>query len=443
MRRIFKNDLAREIRQWVDEGLVSTAQARDICARYGLDYDNLHDKALGYTVLVALGYFFIGLALITLIGANWNEIPREMRMGGLVALTGATQIFGLQKFRNGNEEGAARIFFLGNLFYGASIILIAQIYHLGEHMADGVFWWALGTLPFTLISPTFLLGLQTLSLALIWLFMEASSGFYPALFPLFIAGSAFVLSRGDRSPLLFLATVLATLFHIEYSLAIWWSNDGRAEFLVEHVLIAIAFCLLAWSVGQWLLQQARERGREYGEVLQQWSLHFFLIFMLIMSFAEPWEELIGAEISRLVAMMLVLLVLLVCWAAAVFLALRIDRVKQVAALIAVNVFILVVVMTDVLAEMSAAAVTLQIFTNLALIAVGVAMILSGVRTGTSRHFFLGIVVILVTAFCRYFSLIGNYVGGAILFIVFATVMLGAARYWRHHQTLANRQEESA
>ena len=33
------------------------------------------------------------------------------------------------------------LFFLGNLFYGASIILVAQIYHLGEHMPDGVFWW--------------------------------------------------------------------------------------------------------------------------------------------------------------------------------------------------------------------------------------------------------------------------------------------------------------
>ncbi|MGB4247254.1 MAG: DUF2157 domain-containing protein [Pseudohongiellaceae bacterium] len=440
MRRIFKNDLAREIRQWVDEGLVSTAQARDICTRYGLDYDNLHNRTLGYNVLVGLGYFFIGLALITLIGANWDEIPRGLRMGGLVVLTAGTQLFGLRKFLGGNTEGAARIFFLGNLFYGASIILISQIYHLGEHMADGVFWWALGALPFALIAPTFLLALQALSLALIWLYMEVSSGFYPALFPLFVAGSAFVLSRGDKSPLLFLATVLATLFHIEYSLAIWWSNDGRAEFLVEHVLIAIAFCLLAWSVGQWLLQRAQERGREYGEVLEQWSLRFFLIFMLIMSFAEPWEELIGAEISRLVAMTLVLLV---CWAAAIFLALRTDRVKQAAALIAVNVFILAVVMTDVLAEISVAAVTLQIFTNLALIAVGVAMILSGVRTGTSRHFFLGIIVILVMAFCRYFSLIGNYVGGAILFIVFAAVMLGAARYWRHHQTLANRQEESA
>lgn len=436
MRRIFKNDLAREIRQWVDEGLVSTAQARDICARYGLDYDNLHDKALGYTVLVALGYFFIGLALITLIGANWNELPRGLRMGGLVALTGATQIFGLQKFRNGNDEGAARIFFLGNLFYGASIILIAQIYHLGEHMADGVFWWALGTLPFALIAPTFLLGLQTLSLALIWLLMEASSGFYPALFPLFIAGSAFVCIRGEKSALLFLMTVLAALFHVEYSLAIWWNEYGRPEFLVEHVMIAIAFCLLGYSVSQWLVQQTDERWRDYGEALEQWSLRFLLIFLLIMSFAQPWEGLLRAKFTHVFSMAMVLLV---CWGVSTLLARRTDKIRQVAVLTAVNLLLIVIA----LEVPSTAIVFLQVLTNLALIAIGVAMILSGVRTGTSRHFFVGIIVILVTAFCRYFSLIGNYVGGAILFIVFAAVMLGAARYWRHHQTLANRQEGSA
>ena len=40
---------------------------------------------------------------------------------------------------------ATGLFFLGNIFYGASIILIAQIYHLGEYMPDGVFWWDTGS----------------------------------------------------------------------------------------------------------------------------------------------------------------------------------------------------------------------------------------------------------------------------------------------------------
>ncbi|MDP2141482.1 MAG: DUF2157 domain-containing protein [Gammaproteobacteria bacterium] len=426
MQRIFKTDLAREIGQWVRDGLVSETQARQICVRYGLDYDHLHNRILGYNVLVALGYFFIGLALITLIGANWDDIPRALRMGGLVALTAATQISGLRKFLSGRSDAAARVFFLGNFFYGASIILIAQIYHLGEHMADGVFWWALGTLPFALIAPTFLLGLQTLSLALVWVFMEVSSGFYPALFPLFIAGSALVPGRGEKSVLLFLVTVFAAFFHIEYSLAIWWDDYGRPEFLGEHVMIAIAFGLLAWSASQWLMQQTQERWRQYGKALAQWSLRFFLIFLLIMSFAEPWEELIGARFSHVASMTLVLIL---CWSTSIFLAVRTDRIKEAAALIALNIFMLVVA----LMVAPGAAVALQVIDNLALIAIGVAMILSGVRSGTSRHFFLGITVILVMAFCRYFSLIGNYVGGAILFIVFAVVMLGAARYWHHHQ----------
>ena len=38
--------------------------------------------------------------------------------------------------------------------------------------------------------------------------------------------------------------------------------------------------------------------------------------------------------------------------------------------------------------------------------------------------------VLVTALVRYFDLIGDYFGGAVLFMVFAMLLLGAARYWK-------------
>jgi len=44
-----------------------------------VDFDRLDDKAKGYKVLVALGYLFVGLAAIVLIGGNWDAVPREIR----------------------------------------------------------------------------------------------------------------------------------------------------------------------------------------------------------------------------------------------------------------------------------------------------------------------------------------------------------------------------
>jgi len=67
--RLLKNDLAREIRDWAAEDLISKDQAISICARYGIDFNNQDQKSRGYMILVSLGYLFIGLALITIMAA--------------------------------------------------------------------------------------------------------------------------------------------------------------------------------------------------------------------------------------------------------------------------------------------------------------------------------------------------------------------------------------
>ena len=74
----------------------------------------------------------------------------------------------MRQYRSGRTSPAVGLFILGNLFYGASIILIAQIYHLGEHMPDGVFWWALGSLPFAVLLCNTWLTLFSGLLALLW-----------------------------------------------------------------------------------------------------------------------------------------------------------------------------------------------------------------------------------------------------------------------------------
>lgn len=429
LHRTFKHDLAQEVTQWRGAGLIDETQAQAICARYGLDYHNLNtfqQRTLGYHVLLVLGYIFIGMALITLIGANWDSIPRGLRMGALVVLTASTQVLGLRYFRSGRVEAASRIFFLGNLFFGTSIILIAQIYHLGEHMADGVFWWALGALPFALLLPTRLLGLQTLALALIWFFMEVSAGFYPALFPVLLAGIVYVLVRGKRSTLLFLGTVIATVLHIEYSLAIWWSDTGRPELRAEHFLIVSSLGVLAYSASLRIVQQASTKVQGYGHDLARWSLSAFLLLLLIFSFESPWLRLLLADFPHAPSMAIFMAL---CCTGAAALSWRYQHRQRIAALIAGNGVLLVAA----LGMDFTAAPWLRIADNLALLAVGIALLLHGVRSGVSWHFFLGIGVILLTGMLRYFGLIGDYVGGAVLFIVFAGVMLGAAQYWRRHQ----------
>jgi len=101
--------------------------------------------------------------------------------------------------------------------------------------------------------------------------------------------------------------------------------------------------------------------------------------------------------------------------------------------VSVMVLLLLLSQTMVMALSSADyAIHLQIIYNLMLISAGVWLILKGIQDGISHYFFLGVTSILLMAFMRYVDLIGDYIGGAVIFLVFAAVLLGAAKYWKKH-----------
>lgn len=426
--RLLKNDLGKEISDWVKSNVITEAQAIQICQRYDIDYHQISNRSFGYNVLVSLGYLFIGLAVITLLGANWEEIPRGLRMVGLISLTMVTHVLAIKKYLS---NGSVLLFLLANLFYGASIILIAQIYHLGEHMPDGVFWWALGCLPIAVLLRNAWVMLQSLLLALIWFFMQIDFGFYPALFLVFILAAIYVLFQGQKSILLFLTVVFSVGCFVEYSLAMWWSDSWYYDFHIEHIPVSISLFIFAYACSYYLTQQSSAKAKDYAAVLSVWSLRFGLIAMFIMSFEEPWREIISEPWIYKSSMFSIVAMLSL---ASLGLAIVTKKVLLVAVILTFYLISLTLLM---LVDDSSLALYFQVIYNIALIGIGVGLIILGIQRGITHYFFLGVVTILLTALMRYIDLIGDYVGGAILFAVFAAVLLGAAKFWKHNNEKAS------
>lgn len=426
--RLLKSDLARESTDWVAKDIITETQAEEICRQYGIDYHQNKDRSVGYTALIVLGYLFIALAVITLIGANWNEIPRGLRMAALVGMTLAVQSVALWKYKSGAHDSATNLFLLGNFFYGASIILIAQIYHLGEHMPDGVLWWALGCLPVAIVLVNPWLMLQTLILAGIWFVLETGMGFYPALFPVFLLAAVYVLARGKQNTLLFLVCTAGIVLWLNYSAAAYWGGSRSIEFGAEHLLVNFGALLLAYSFSFWLSARSETALRDYGQTLQLWSLRLAMIAMIVLSYDYAWRELLSADWDNLVSSFVVVTILT---AAALFFAYRTIRIVPVtsAAVILFSVLAALLISADV-----SHALYFQILFNVLLIAWGIGMIVKGVHDSDSQRFFLGVSAILIIALLRYFDLVGDYVGGALLFLLFAVLLLGAARYWKQFRS---------
>ncbi len=425
--RLLKNDLARETDDWVAQGIIDQGQAEQICAHYGVDFHQVRNRSLGYNVLVTLAYLFVGLAVITLLGANWENIPRGLRMGGLVILTVVVQAFGLRKYLRGDPDGAATVFFLGNLLFGAAIILIAQIYHLGEHMPDGVFWWALGSLPFALLTLHPWLTLQAMVLALIWFLIESGMGFYPALFPLFVAASAYALLRGPANVLLLLACVAGIALYFEYTLAELWREQRHYRFQAEHVGASLALFILLQAFSDWLAQRPALLARDYAAILKLWSLRFALLFLLVMSFASPWEALLEAPWNHLMSLSLIVAALL---AGALGLAVLSGRFVP---LIYWLVLFLGTLTALILSADKNHAVFFQVLANIVAVTTGIYLLWRGLTAGISHYFFLGVATLLLVAMLRYMDLIGDYIGGTLLFLLFAALLLAAAKFWQRQQ----------
>lgn len=426
--RLLKHDLASESADWVRSGIISKQQAEAICARYGVDFSRVARRAYGHQVLAGLGYLFIGLALITLIGANWDTIPREARMGGLVGLTLAANLMGLYKFRREQSSAATAWLFLGSMFYGASIMLIAQIYNIDEHYPDGIFWWAMGVLPVAMLTESGVILMLSVTLGFIWFFVESSLNFYPALFPVFLAATAWHLFRGRQSYILFLALVSGVAFWGEYALAWVISDTPGFKPGPENIAVGAALVIVLHGLSKWLSKRKNHISADYGTLLGVWALRFAIISLCVFSFKEPWREMIEAPWKT--PGLAIALTLFLC-ASALWLAYQAKG-----ALASTAAFVLLVMSSLIaLIELDAAKyiIVFQAVYNIALLAMGIWLIVRGIRNNISHYFYLGILTILVTGLLRYIDLIGDYLGATLLFGLFATILLMAAKYWKFHQ----------
>ncbi|MFC6979953.1 hypothetical protein [Microbulbifer taiwanensis] len=275
------------------------------------------------------------------------------------------------------------------------------------------------------------LALQANILALIWFFLEVNYGFYPALLPLFILSSVYVLSRGRQSIVLLLVVLASTGFWVEYSLAAFWREADQFflfDLQAENLAVAVALFVLLFAFSHWLSRQRSPVAKDYAAVISIWCLRFALLLMLVLSFAEPWEGLLDAHWNHPFSMWFAIALL---GGLALLPASRAGRLLSCTLLLVVFALLLLAV---TISGNDEHAIYFQVAANFALVGSGIWLIVRGIHGGISHYFFLGVAAILVTALLRYIDLIGDYMGGALVFTLFAVLLLGAARYWKKHQS---------
>lgn len=131
-----------ELARWQEQGWVSPEGVRSIQA-------DLDSRKSGFGLagtLATLGAVLMGFAAMSFVAANWEHMSKLLRLlllfGGLAGSYGLAHVLFQRKL---DVFGHAAVL-AGVALFGASIMLIAQMYHMEGNPPDAVWLWALGAL---------------------------------------------------------------------------------------------------------------------------------------------------------------------------------------------------------------------------------------------------------------------------------------------------------
>ncbi|PWK65934.1 DUF2157 domain-containing protein [Aminobacter sp. AP02] len=232
-----KNDIAR----WVASGLVDRATGdalvRDVEAneRNGLNFGS---------ILAIMAALLFAAAILILVAANWEAIPRVARVGALFAVIFAGYVGGAVLKERGHGGFAEALWLIAAAAFGGSIALVGQMYHFSGDEAAAVVTWCVGTAIAAAALRSNALTVAAVGIADAWLVLKGFEIFRRSEFPhLFVAVMAvfwalsfWTQSRAARHLIVLSLIFYAVLLGIHYDTL----EVGLVLALVSAALLAVA-----------------------------------------------------------------------------------------------------------------------------------------------------------------------------------------------------------
>lgn len=277
---IGKRQLAADVSRWRQQGWVTADGERAI-------QHELATRRRGpglASVLGILGVVLLGFAAMSFVAANWQEMPRLLRLGiifsGLVGAYGAAA--GL--FARQLDAFAHAAILLAIAVFGAGIMLIAQMYHIDGHPPDAVLVWALGALAAgVLLGSNPALAAATVLFGL-WSGMESAmfnTAHWPFLLALAALAFAFALARWWTGA--HMVALLAAAFTVRLGYIL---NGGHGHDVVVLAGLAMVAVAVAMSRGMVRLPSIGASSGDLGEVMLGYGVAVTFCGLLALQFFE-------------------------------------------------------------------------------------------------------------------------------------------------------------
>jgi uncharacterized membrane protein len=140
--RGYRQRLETDLVRWVTEGVISGDAAQSIRkARLGEEAGSRLPGAFAM-----LGALMLAASVSAFVAANWQDIPRLVKLVGILLVIAAGFLAALQLDRRGMVRGADAAATFATLCFGAGVALVGQMYHLPADWPAGAMLVAIGAL---------------------------------------------------------------------------------------------------------------------------------------------------------------------------------------------------------------------------------------------------------------------------------------------------------
>jgi uncharacterized membrane protein len=226
----YKKRLKDDLESWVAKGWVTSAAASSILK----EQDQDDGRSRLPTVLAGIGLVCVALAIFAFIAANWEAIPKALKLIGIAVLIAASHGVAAQTARKGRRGLADLLTGFATLVFVGGMALVGQIFHLPSDWAGGAFLVCLG------------------GLAAAWLTGSKSS--------LIVAAAAALTWQVTRSDL-----GAGTMIEGAIGLAFLAAVFGHAIVYPSRLSRWIAISLLWVTYGRWFAETAEILENTMGE----------------------------------------------------------------------------------------------------------------------------------------------------------------------------------
>ncbi len=182
--RSYGSRLEADLPRWAAAGWVSDDGVKAILAEVREQEASTSGPNRLISILSVLGAILIGAGVLSFVAANWQDMPRLFRLGLLVTCIWASYGAAAATFRRGLDAFAHALVLLGSVIFGASIMLVAQMYHMNGNPPDAVLLWMAGSLLAGVVmnsNPTIVFSLLLTCLWGAWETQETYGVYWPFL----------------------------------------------------------------------------------------------------------------------------------------------------------------------------------------------------------------------------------------------------------------------